>query len=261
MLPAMRDQTAALLNTARSGKPPASRQAGSIIQPASSLKTPGIDRIQNNILAAAERKLLSWLCARLPPRIMPDHLTAIGFAGTMLTVAGYALSGINGAWLLAAILGYCVNWFGDSLDGSLARYRQIERPAFGYFIDHSLDAVGNFLTMIGFGLSPFVRMDVALLAASAYLLLSAHTFLAARVAGTFRLSYGPMGPTELRVVLIALTIAMWWFGPAGLSVAGYSAFDLFTGTAAMLLLLIFARQTYVLARLLLVADTHDVLMQ
>lgn len=254
----MLDRKGKLLRATLNSTPSAADKRATRHISASLAETPPVDRIQNNILAAPERKLLGWLCAHLPRQIMPDHLTAIGFAGTIMTVAGYALSVGNTAWLFVAILGYCINWFGDSLDGSLARYRKIERPAFGYFIDHSLDAVGNLLTMIGFGLSPFVRMDVALLAASAYLLLSAHTFLAARVAGTFRLSYGPMGPTELRLVLIALTIAMWLIGPAGLSVAGYSVFDLFTGAAAMLLLSIFARQTFVLAKFLLHTDRRDI---
>ena len=250
----MRDQTSALIAAARVQTHSGLDRNAASDTPLPSPKPPAIDRIQNNILAASERKLLNWLCAHLPRRIMPDHLTAVGFAGTLLTMIGYTLSGTSAVWLLIAILGYCINWFGDSLDGSLARYRRIERPAFGYFIDHSLDAVGNLLTMIGFGLSPFVRMDVALAAASAYLLLSAHTFLTARVSGTFRLSYGLMGPTELRVMLILLTVAMWLRGPAGMPVMGYSAFDLFIGGAAMVLMLIFAKQTFTVARVLVNAE-------
>lgn len=251
---AMNDNTVTRLRSV-----PSAKAAGVVGQTVAdnvtaSRRQPAVVRIQGNILAVPERRLLSWLCSHLPGRIMPDHLTAIGFAGTAIIVTGYAMSSIQTAWLFLAILGYAVNWFGDSLDGSLARYRRIERPAFGYFIDHSLDAIGNLLTMIGFGLSPFVRMDVALLAASAYLLLSAHTFLAARVSGTFRLSYGLMGPTELRLLLIILTFVMWLAGPARLFIAGYSVFDLFTGASASLLLLIFARQTFVLAKALLEAD-------
>jgi archaetidylinositol phosphate synthase len=253
----MDDQNIALLKTSRTSTSGEDERAR-VSLPSTSQKAAGVKRIQDNILAVPERKLLNWLCAHLPRAVMPDHLTALGFAGTVLTVAGYALSGDNAAWLFAAIAGFFINWFGDSLDGSLARYRHIERPAFGYFIDHSLDAVGNLLTMIGFGLSPYVRMDVALLAASAYLLLSAHTFLAARVTSTFRLSYGPMGPTELRLILIGLTIAMWFIGPTKFCAEKYSLFDVFTCGASMLLLSIFVKQTYMLARTLLIADNLDI---
>lgn len=203
-------------------------------------------RVQQSLLAKPERRLLNWLCARLPRSITPDKLTALGFAGTVMLVAGYGLSGMNRNWLILTVIGYGINWFGDSLDGSLARYRKIERPEFGYFVDHSLDAFGNLLTLIGIGLTPWVRMDVALFAAGAYLLLSIHTFLAARVTGTFRLSYGLLGPTELRFVLIGMAGAM--YGSSSAKPSQWSGFDSFVGAAAFVMLALFIKQTIALAR-------------
>lgn len=211
---------------------------------------PPLARVQQNLLAAPERRILDWLCAVMPEKIMPDHLTMVGFFGTIMILLGYVASENDRYWFLVAISGYAINWFGDSLDGSLARYRHTERPKFGYFTDHSLDAVGNLLTMVGLGCTAFVRMDVALLAASCYLLLSVHTFLAARVLGTFRLSYGLMGPTELRLVMIGLTVAMFTFDPIIPRLGGHSAFDLFATFVSAALLVIFAKQTFVLARAL-----------
>ena len=157
-------------------------------------------RIQSNVLAAGERRLLIWLCARMPPWVTPDFLTGLGFVGAISVFLGYALSVWHPAWLWLAIAGYGIHWFGDSLDGSLARYRQIERPAFGYFIDHSTDALANLIAMAGLGLSIYVDLDVALFTLAGYLLLSIHAFLAARVVGEIRLSYLAGGPTELRPV-------------------------------------------------------------
>jgi archaetidylinositol phosphate synthase len=205
-----------------------------------------IVRIQQSLLASSERRLLNWLCAKLPQAISPDMMTILGFTGTLIIVLGYAMSGFDHRWLGLAVAGYAINWFGDSLDGSLARFRKIERPEYGYFVDHSLDALGNLLTMIGIGLSPYLRMDVALFGAGGYLLLSIHTFLAARVTGSFRLSYGLLGPTELRLVLIAMTGMMYVSPTAGPAV--WTHFDSFSCTCGVMMLLLFVRQTALLGR-------------
>jgi archaetidylinositol phosphate synthase len=209
-----------------------------------------VQRIQENILANKERQLLNWLCARLPAWVNPDLLTSIGFFGMLMVFAGYALSFYNPIWLWFAILGYFVNWFGDSLDGSLARFRKIERPLFGYFVDHSTDALGNLIALIGLGLSPYVRLDVALFAIAGYLLLSIHTFLAARVIGEFRLTYMAGGPTELRIILIIMAMTMYFVGPGLLSEASYSGFDIFAGSVGIILIILFIIQTWQTARIL-----------
>jgi phosphatidylglycerophosphate synthase len=206
-----------------------------------------VQRIQANLLAKAERRVLTWLCARLPAWVTPDVLTALGLAGALIIFAGYALSAVDPAWLWVVVAGFVVHWLGDSLDGSLARFRQIERPDFGYFIDHSTDGLANLLILAGLGLSPFVRLDIALFALAGYLLLSVHAFLAARVIGELRLSYLNAGPTELRLALIAITLAMFAFGT--LPVLGdLTAFDLVVGAVGLVLVVLFVVQTLVTAR-------------
>jgi archaetidylinositol phosphate synthase len=205
-------------------------------------------RIQQNLLAVSERRLLNWLCARLPHWVKPDHLTAIGFFGAVLVGSGYALSIWQTSWLWLSILGYCVNWFGDSLDGSLARFRKIERPNFGYFIDHSTDSLANTILAVGLGLSPFVRLDVALFGLVGYLLLSVHTFLAARVIAEFRLSYLSAGPTEFRLILMTLTLSMLTIGPKMAGSSGFSIFDVIVGGIGIILIGLFIVQTIKTAR-------------
>jgi phosphatidylglycerophosphate synthase len=208
-------------------------------------------RVQENILAQGERRLLNWICARLPGWVTPDILTAIGVLGAVVVFFGYALSHWNPATLWLAIIGYAVQWFGDSLDGSIARFRKIERPKYGYFIDHSVDGIVILLIMGGIGLSPYVRLDVALLVLAGYLLLSIHAYLSARVLGELKLSYLAAGPTELRFVLIGLTLAMLWLGPEPGRFAPWSGFDIFTGAAAVILIALFVIQTGVAAKRLL----------
>jgi phosphatidylglycerophosphate synthase len=207
-----------------------------------------LDRIQQNVLAAGERRLLNWLCARMPGWVTPDRLTGFGTFGAVVIFFGYACSEWSVYTLWFAILGYVMQWFGDSMDGSLARWRKIERPKFGYFIDHSVDGLVILLIMGGIGWSPYVRMDVALITLAGYLLLSIHAYLSARVLGELKLSYMFGGPTELRFVLIGLTLAMMYFKPGGEMLPEWSGFDLFVGAAGALLIGLFIKQTLVTAR-------------
>ena len=207
-------------------------------------------RIQQNLLARGERRLLNWLCARLPAWVTPDQLTLLGFIGAALVAAGYMLSWIDDEWLGLSLAGYLVNWFGDSLDGSLARWRRIERPAYGYFVDHSVDGIAIVLIVGGIGASPYFRLDVALLGAIGYLLLAIHTFLSAKVLGEFRLSYMAGGPTELRLMLMAMTIVMPLVGGGNVLGTGFSAFDLFGLLVASILVTLFVVQSFATAKLL-----------
>ncbi len=210
-----------------------------------------IERIQGNVLARSERRLLTWLCGRLPAWVKPDHLTSLALVGAAVICAGYAASAIDPRWLLVTVAAYFVHWFGDSLDGSLARFRQIERPRFGYFIDHSADALGTMMIVGGIGLSPFVRLDVSLVALSGYLLMSIHAFLAARVIGELKLSYVAAGPTELRLFLIALTLSMFAFGRDVPFIGPFSAYDMVVGAVGLILIAIFIVQTGIVARRIL----------
>ena len=207
-------------------------------------------RIQQNILARSERRLLNWLCARLPGWVTPDQLTTLGFAGAVLVAAGYVLSWFDSEWLGLSLVGYIVNWFGDSLDGSLARWRGIERPNYGYFVDHSVDALATLLMISAIGMSPYMRLDVALMAVIGYFLLSIHTFLAAKVVGEFRLSYMAGGPTELRLMLMTMTVLMSVVGAGDIPGINFSPFDLFALVVASILVTLFIVQSFATARML-----------
>jgi archaetidylinositol phosphate synthase len=169
---------------------------------------PVTTRVQTSFLAAYEKQALNWLCGRMPERVKPDHLTLLGVFGAVLVFFGYVASHLSPAFLAVSIVGYCFNWYGDSLDGSLARYRGTERKRYGYFLDHSVDAVSIFLILIGLGLSGYARLDVAMFLLVGYFLMCIHVFLSKPVTGRFQLSYLGTGPTELRIGLIILTLLM-----------------------------------------------------
>lgn len=190
----------------------------------------------------------------MPPWVTPDRLTLLGMVGAFMIFVGYVASGLAASWLLLAIVGYVVQWFGDSMDGSIARYRHIERPSYGYFIDHSCDGLATLLILAGIGLSPFVTMNVALVALAGYLLLSIHAYLSARVLGEFKLSYLAAGPTELRLMLIALTVMMMVLGSGPGIFGALSGFDVFVGAVGLILILLFIIQTITTGRRLARAE-------
>jgi phosphatidylglycerophosphate synthase len=207
-----------------------------------------IVRVQENLLARIERRALNALCVRMPRWVTPDRLTAVGVLGALIIFAGYLASNVGDHWLWVAIGGYFVHWFGDSMDGSLARFRGIERPRYGYFLDHSCDGMATVLVMTGIGLSKYVMLEVALVALAGYLLISIHAFLSVRVLGELRLSYLNAGPTEVRLVLIGLTLAMIAAGPEPTVPGGFTWFDLFVGAVGLFLIVLFVVQTVVTAR-------------
>nr|WP_166175941.1 CDP-alcohol phosphatidyltransferase family protein [Altererythrobacter segetis] len=217
---------------------------------------PQLNRIQQTVLSRAERHLLNWLCARLPRWVTPDMLTSLALVAAAVIFVAYAMSNANPAWLWLAVTGYFVHWFGDSLDGSLARFRRIERPRYGYFIDHSCDGLAILLILGGMGASPYVRVDIALFSLTSYLLLAVNTFLIAKVMGDFPLSHLGGGPTELRLVLVVLTITMFIAGPDANVLPGFSGFDLFVGGFSAILLAIFLTQTWRTGRLLSAQDSR-----
>lgn len=169
-------------------------------------------RVHDMLLGRFERPALLWLAGRMPDRMTPDILTAIGIAGSVLVFCGYVLTRWSDAGLWVASSGFVLNWFGDSLDGTLARYRSIERPRYGYFIDHTVDAFTMVLIFIGLGLSPHVRLDLAALAAVGYLMMSVLAHVGAFVSGRFQVSYAKIGPTELRVVAVLANALIFIFG-------------------------------------------------
>ena len=159
------------------------------------------------VLARLEKRVLVWLAARLPAGMLPDHLTLIGIFGATLVGAGYMLSNQHENWLLLSVAGLVVNWFGDSLDGTLARYRGIERPRYGFYLDHLTDAYSTILIGVGLGLSPYMLLAVGMAIVIAYLVLSINVYLETHVFARFEAAYGALGPTEVRILLIVLNLA------------------------------------------------------
>ncbi|MCI0600911.1 MAG: CDP-alcohol phosphatidyltransferase family protein [Beijerinckiaceae bacterium] len=207
-------------------------------------------RVQDNILARRERMLLNWICVHLPRAITPDRLTGIGIAGAAVVLLGYVASRFHPAFLFVATLGFIIHWFGDSLDGSLARYRRIERPRYGYFLDHSTDALCNLAIMAGAGLSTYIRLDVALFALLGYYMLCMYVFLYNHVSHRFQLSFLALGPTELRVGLIAINFWMYFEGDTKVWVGSQlvSPYDLALCGAGLVFIGIFASSVLVTAR-------------
>ena len=171
-------------------------------------------RINESFLALKERDALAALVRRLPPWATPDHLTAIGLCGAGLTMVSFIACRWSNVFLLGVVLGLFLNWFGDSLDGTLARYRAIERPHYGYFIDHSSDLIAQTLIIVGLGVSPFFTVGSSLLVLSLYLLMSSYTYLRVVTESVHRLSYGGMGATEFRILVACWALFAAWFGPS-----------------------------------------------
>src|SRR3954447_12360968 len=156
------------------------------------------------LLARREARALDWLARRVPRRVTPDHMTILGVLAALGIAAAYVLSNTDPAWLWAASALLVVHWLGDSLDGTLARFRRAERPTYGYYLDHLVDAVATAVIGIGIGLSPYMLLATGLAIVVAYLVLSINTYLETQALGVFSLGYGRLGPTEARVGLIAV---------------------------------------------------------
>jgi archaetidylinositol phosphate synthase len=204
------------------------------------------------LTARAERRALLWLAPRTPAAITSDHLTLLGLASMAACGALYAASGHHPWLLLLVNLALALNWLGDSLDGTLARYRGVERPRFGFYVDHLVDAFGALLVLGGLALSGLMSPLVAAGLLVAYFLLAIETYLATYAIGRFKVSWGPLGGTELRILLATVNVLVL-FRPR-VSVAGVSwlLFDIVgvPASAALLALAVAAgvRGTRALAR-------------
>ena len=170
-------------------------------------------RTSEFILAPFERYALPRLAAALPRWVVPDHLTGLGLLASTFIALAYMLSNRDPLWLWAASAALVVQWFGDSLDGTLARYRKIERPRYGYYLDHLTDAYSTLAIGLGLGLSPYMLLSVGLAVVTAYLILSINVYLETYVFEEFSFSYGRLGPTEVRVLLILLNTFAFVAGP------------------------------------------------
>jgi len=191
-------------------------------------------RTKKFLLAVPEARVLDWIARRLPRALKPDHLTALGVLASIGIAAAYVLSNGDEVWLWAASALLVVHWLGDSLDGTLARVRKAERPRYGYYLDHLVDAFATAAIGIGLGLSPHMLLAVGLAIVIAYLILSINTYLETQAFGTFTLGYGRLGPTEARLLLVGVNtlLALGLIGDGVLDVLGIAL------AAAMLLALL-----------------------
>jgi phosphatidylglycerophosphate synthase len=182
-------------------------------------------RFQESFTAGAERKVLAWLAARLPARVNSDHLTLVGFLAMFLAGASYAFARMNRAGLILATLFLAINWFGDGLDGTLARLRNRQRPRYGFYVDHMIDTFGGFFLMGGLAISGFVDWRIALGMFLAFLMLSVEVYLATYTVGIFQLSFAKFGPTEIRILLAIGNAALVLHPDARMLGSSYRIFD------------------------------------
>lgn len=199
------------------------------------------ERVNDILLGPLERPALKWFAENMPAWVFPDLLTLIGILGTLMIFGGYLLSNHDPAYLWLASFGFLVNWFGDSMDGTLARYRDIQRPKYGFFVDHVVDAFSQLLIFIGLGLSPFVKFEIAAVTLIGYMIVSILVYIQTSVRGVFKISYGKLGPTEVRAIAILVNTYIYFTGGIviDLSFVSLTIFDLICSIIAIILFSIF----------------------
>ena len=172
-----------------------------------------ISRVNTSWVIPVERPLVGWLATKLPVGVTPDHLTLTGFAGALLCGLAYGASWLSPALLWVASAGLIVNWFGDSLDGTLARFRKIERPRYGFFIDNTTDLLSQICIFFGLGASPYMRFDVACLGLAGYYMVSFLNLIKAMNTHMIKIGFFGVGPTEIRLGLICYNFFLLTIGP------------------------------------------------
>jgi archaetidylinositol phosphate synthase len=178
-------------------------------------------RIHGSILAGPEYTLLQAIAPRVPAWFTPDRLTVTGLVGCAVVMLGYWLARGHAGWLWLANFGLLIHWAGDSLDGTVARFRGIARPRYGFYLDQSIDTLGNLMIALGVGLSQYARLDLTLLMLATYHMLGIQGCARTIVDGEFHVAVGHLGPTELRIAIAAMNCAIMAFGaPTLLTIAG-----------------------------------------
>jgi phosphatidylglycerophosphate synthase len=165
-------------------------------------------RVNQALTASIEKRALQWMAERAQGWLSSDQLTLLGFAAQIAAGACYALSRYDRWTLLLVVLCLALNWFGDSMDGTLARIRRQQRPRYGFYVDHMVDIFGSAALMCGLACSGFLHWQVAIAMLIAFLLLSGESYLATYTLGSFELSHGFFGPTEIRILLIIGNLAL-----------------------------------------------------
>jgi len=189
------------------------------------MATPRETRIHTSLLAAVEKRCLIWMAQRLPAWMNSDHLTALGAVAMLGAGVSYWVGGSHPLALLAVVVMLAINWFGDSLDGTLARVRKQERPRYGFYVDHVLDVIGMLFLFSGLALGGFMTPLVSACLLVAYYLLNVEIALATHTVGTFKISYWKMGPTELRILLAIGTLQLLRSAEVTLLGGRYLLFD------------------------------------
>ena len=182
-------------------------------------------RVMTSVLASLERRCLLWLAARLPRWMNSDHLTILALFAMLMTGVSYYVARGHRFALLFAVVWLAVNWFGDSLDGTLARVRRQQRPRYGFYVDHVVDCFGVLFLLAGLALSGYMSPLVAMGVLVAYFMLSIEVYLATYCLTVFRLSFWGLGPTELRFVLAIGTLALLFDPTVGVLGQRYRLFD------------------------------------
>lgn len=170
-------------------------------------------RIQTSVLNAVEKRILVWLALRQPRWMTSDILTAIGVVGAVVVAVGYVLSNYHVGWLWLSSLGYVINWYGDSLDGTLARVRGTQRPIYGFYLDHNIDGITITIMCVGAGLSALLNLYIGMAVLAVYLLLSISVYINAHLKGEFKLTYAGMGPTEFRLIMVVVNTLFVFVAP------------------------------------------------
>jgi phosphatidylglycerophosphate synthase len=196
--------------------------------------------INTAITAKAEEKAKEIICPRIPEWIGPDHLTFIGIIGIVIVSVGFVLGYLNRYYLGLVPLGLIINWFGDSFDGSIARYRKRTRPNYGYYIDKMVDAVVMIMFGLGLGLSGFVKIEIAILLTAIYLAMMINVDLLVYVKGEAKNSFGWFGPTEFRIIGIIFSIVMFFMPVKYYDIYGYlvTQYDIVVLVLSVLMFLI-----------------------
>ena len=237
------------LPAARTSKTPGTNHSTHLAKPfGRQPKFNNATRLQDSFTAVIERKALLWLAAHIAPSVNSDHLTLLGFIAMFLAGCSYALARLSPWGLLLATLCLALNWFGDSLDGTLARVRNRQRPRYGFYVDHIIDSFGALFLMGGLAASGYIDWRIAMGLLVAFLLLSIESYLASYTLGIFKLSFAKFGPTEIRILLgIANTVL--FFLPAA-RIPGWSHRLLDIGGAiailAMAAMVVFAAVSHTL---------------
>lgn len=170
-------------------------------------------RIQTSVLNGLEKKVLVWLANKQPNWVNSDTMTAIGFFGSLIIATGYILSNVNINFLWLASLGFIINWYGDSLDGTLARVRNKQRPIFGFYLDHTMDCFCETIICLGIGLTSMMHLSIALLILVAYLMLTINVMINTYLKKEFKLTFAKVGPTEFRIIVILINTILVLFEP------------------------------------------------